>query len=323
MASTNVHMWNATLERQLGSSWLASAGYVGSRTNNLWESTPLNNAVPGTAALNSRRPLFRQDPINGAFYGPLDLYVTDGTQSYKAMLLSIRGSGRYGTTVNANYALSRCFGSPDGGGGGTTNVSTGYNIPSDPHFDDGYCGSDRRHNFSMSASIQSPRFNNVGLRTALSDWRLVGSFRALTGPWLTVTTGGVDVAQNGQTGTQRANTVAGVDPYADQSTNPVNGFIRYLNPDAFAQPATGTMGNSVRNSVRGPGTKNIDLAVSRQFKVGNQQNIEFRLEAFNALNWFQLGNPALGRNSTATFGLISSVVNGSPRALQFAAKYAF
>ena len=45
MTPTTVHMWNITVERQFARTWLASAGYVGSRTNNIWESTPLNNAL--------------------------------------------------------------------------------------------------------------------------------------------------------------------------------------------------------------------------------------------------------------------------------------
>ena len=48
-----------------------SAGYVGSRTNNIWESTPLNNglfvpvngAAPSAANLNARRPLTLADPV--------------------------------------------------------------------------------------------------------------------------------------------------------------------------------------------------------------------------------------------------------------------
>jgi hypothetical protein len=329
MTSTSVHMWNATVEHQLGGRWIATAGYVGSRTNNLWESTPLNNglfvpvngAAPSAANLNARRPFFRQDPVNGQYYGPLDLYVTDGTQKYKGMLLSLRGSGKYGSTVTANYTLSNCYGSPDGNGGGTTNVSAGYNIPSDPHFDDGNCTSDRLQNFSLSASIQSPRLENAGLRAAFSDWRLAGSFRALTGAWLTINTG-VDVAQNGQAGTQRANQILD-NPYADQSINPIGGGIRFLDPLAFAQPAAGTLGTSQRNSIRGPGSKNIDLVLSRAFSVNKQQNLEIRAEAFNALNWLQLGNPATARNS-ATFGQITATNNSiPPRVIQLAVKYAF
>jgi hypothetical protein len=159
------------------------------------------------------------------------------------------------------------------------------------------------------------------MRAAFSDWRLVGSFRALTGSWLTISTG-TDVAQNGQAGTQRANQILD-NPYADQSINPIGGGIRFLDPLAFAQPAAGTLGTSVRNSIRGPGSKTIDLALSRQFRVASQQQIEFRLEAFNALNWLQLANPATARNS-ATFGQITSTSNViSPRVLQLAAKYVF
>ncbi|MEO8256984.1 MAG: carboxypeptidase regulatory-like domain-containing protein [Acidobacteriota bacterium] len=327
MTSTHVDMWNVSVERQLGARWLASVGYVGSRTSNLWESTPLNNglfipvngAAPSAANLNARRPFFLADPDNGKYYGPTDLYVTDGSQRYKGLLLSIRGSGRYGSSINANYTVSNCFGSPDGNGGATTNVSTGYNIPSNPGFDDGNCSSDRLQNFSVTGAIQSPRFNHAGLRAAFTDWRLAGSFRALTGPWLSITTG-ADIAQNGQAGTQRASVVPGIDPYGDQSTNAANGGIRFLNPLAFVQPAAGTLGDSVRNSVRGPGSKTMDLALSRSFGIGGQRNVEFRLEAFNALNWFQLGAPSTARNS-ATFGQITSAVN--PRVLQVAAKYAF
>ena len=116
--ATNVHSFNVTLERQLNSRWFASIGYVGSRTNNIWESRPLNNAlfvpVPGTGAApslantNNRRPLNLIDPNNGRFYGQLDQYVSDGSQSYDGMLLSVRGSARL-ANFTANYTLSNCL----------------------------------------------------------------------------------------------------------------------------------------------------------------------------------------------------------------------
>jgi len=62
MASTHVDQWNVTVERQITPTWFASVGYVGSRTSNIWESTPLNNALfvtlngvaPSTANINAR-----------------------------------------------------------------------------------------------------------------------------------------------------------------------------------------------------------------------------------------------------------------------------
>ena len=193
MASTHVDLWNVTLERQITPAWFASAGYVGSKTSNIWESTPLNNAVfqnvggaaPSAANINARRPFTLQDPVNGKFYGPVDLYVTDGKQLYNGMILTLRRTSAR-TSLAANYTLSHCYGSPDGFGGGTTNVSTGYNIPSNPGYDDGNCTSDRLHNFTMTASVESPRFEGRTPRAIATGWRLVGSFRATTGPWLTI-----------------------------------------------------------------------------------------------------------------------------------------
>jgi hypothetical protein len=329
LESTSVHSFNVTVERQLTGRWFATAGYVGSKTNNIWESTPLNNAlfsvpgvVPTVANTNARRPLALIDPNNGKYYAGLDQYTSDGTQRYDGMLLSIRGGGRYGSTINANYALSHCHGSPDGNGGGTTNISTGYNKPQDPGYDDGNCTADRLQNFSLTASIEVPSLANPGMRAALSGWRLAGSFRALTGPWLNVVTG-ADVALNGQAATQRPNLKAGLDPYGDQSINPVNGGIKWLNPAAFEQPAPGTFGNFPRNSLRGPGVKNTDLALSRSFRIATAHSMEVRAEAFNVFNWFQAGTPGLSLQNTATFGQITSAVNNSPRIIQLAVKYAF
>jgi len=325
MKATHVDQWNVTFERQITPVWFASAGYLGSRTSNIWESTPLNNAVfqnvgaagPSTANINARRPFTLQDPGNGRYFGPVDMYVTDGRQSYRSMLLTLRRiSAR--TSLTANYALSHCDGSPDGNGGGTTNVSVGYNIPGNPGFDDGNCTSDRLQNFTLIASVETPQLDNHLWAAVASRWRLVGTFRAITGSWLTVSTG-ADRMLNGQLGTQRANQISD-SVYADQSINPVNGGIRFLNPAAFAQPALGTLGNVARNSIRGPGSRNIDLALTRVFGIGGSRTIEVRAEAFNALNWFEWGNPNTSFSS-ATFGQITSAL--APRVIQLATKFTF
>jgi hypothetical protein len=326
MKSTSVHLWNITFERQFAAQWFASIGYVGSQTNNLWESTPLNNAVfnvpgivPTTTNTNARRPLTLANPAQGQFYGPLDAYVTDGTQHYNGMIVTVRHIGAR-TSFAANYTLSHCYGSPDGSGGATTNLSVGYNIPSNPAYDNGNCTVDRLHNFTLTASVESPRFEQRALRMVATGWRLAGSFRAITGPWLTLATG-TDVALNGQPGTQRPNQI-GDNVYADGSTNPANGFVRWLDPTAFAAPAPGTFGNMSRNTVRGPYNKNVDLALTRSFPIGRQA-IEVRAEAFNAFNWLELMPPGIGNLSitSATFGQINSAFQ--PRIIQLAVKYTF
>jgi len=82
-------------------------------------------------------------------------------------------------------------------------------------------------------------------------------------------TTGIDRALSGiQTTTQRPNQVLD-DPYGDDALN-------WLNPRAFAQPALGTYGDSVRNAYDGPGRKVVDLALVRSFRLANGHRV---------LNW--------------------------------------
>ena len=55
-------------------------------------------------------------------------------------------------------------------------------------------------------------------------------------------------------------------------------------------PAAGVFGNATRNSLRGPGLKVADLSVLKNQRFG-RLNAQFRLEAFNAFNWVNLGLP--------------------------------
>jgi hypothetical protein len=274
-----------------------------------------------TANQNQRRPFYLANPGVGQFYGNVDGFVTDGTQRYNGMLLSLARRATRGVTMSANYTLSHCLGSPDGFGGNTVNLGNGYNDPNNPHYDDGNCTADRRHVFTLTASAQTPEFSRAALKTVASGWRLSGSFRALSGPFLTVLTGS-DRALNSQAGTQRVNVVLD-NPFGDDSINAANGARRFLNPLAFSQPAFGVLGNMVRNSIEGIGSKNIDLALSRVFGLIGSQRLEVRAEAFNAMNWFQWQNPvAANLNlSSATFGQLTTA--GDPRLLQFALKYTF
>ena len=174
--------------------------------------------------------------------------------------------------------------------------------------DKGRCGTWRKHIFNLSASVETPQFSNATARALASGWRLSGIFRANSGSPLTVTTG-TDRALSGiQATTQRANQVLD-NPYGDKTIN------NWLNPAAFAQPALGTYGNSVRNAYDGPGRQVVDLSLVRSFRFGNGHRLEARVEAFNAFNWFLLDNPNTTL-SAATFGRITVVGRSAHHAVR-------
>ena len=103
----------------------------------------------------------------------------------------------------------------------------------------------------------------------------------------------------------------------------------WLNPKAFAVPPLGASGNVGRNSVQGVGMVQLDLSISRTFRIVEGKSIQLRGEAFNLPNHLNPGLP-IGALNQGTFGKIqtdisgtSGLSSGDPRILQFALKYVF
>jgi len=124
-------------------------------------------------------------------------------------------------------------------------------------------------------------------------------------------TTGVDNALNGQAN-QRPNLLNN-DPYVREG-------YRWLNPAAFSAPAAGTFGSLENNSLVGPHRVNVDVGLTRSFRIGGERQVQFRAEIFNVLNRVQLNNPVSALNSP-NFGLITSAAD--PRIVQLALKYTF
>jgi hypothetical protein len=83
-----------------------------------------------------------------------------------------------------------------------------------------------------------------------------------------------------------------------------------LNPAAFSVRGTynTTQGNLGRNIISGFGMEQLDLAVKREFHLGEQRGIQVRLEIFNALNQANFADPIRFMDS-ALFGQSTSMLN--------------
>ena len=81
----------------------------------------------------------------------------------------------------------------------------------------------------------------------------------------------------------------------------------------FPVPAPGQNGNLARNAFRGPGFIDVSLSLSKKFMLTDRWSGEFRLDAFNALNRVNLGDPVMDLSNTS-FGRSTSQL--SPRSLQ-------
>jgi hypothetical protein len=98
---------------------------------------------------------------------------------------------------------------------------------------------------------------------------------------------------------------------------------RYYDVSAFRLPAAFTYGNSGRNILYGPGFKNLDSMVMRNFRFSvprEGMNLQFRAEFFNFTNTPRFGNP--GNNIQA--GNAGRILSASPaREIQFSLKLMF
>lgn len=132
---------------------------------------------------------------------------------------------------------------------------------------------DRRHRFVVSGSLQSP-FDNAWARA----WQVSAIWTLTSGsPFTPVIS--FDAANIGNLGNQQPNLVG--DPALDVDDRSVN---RWFNTAAFAAPATGTFGNTGRNTLTGPGYNSVDAALSRRFTLPKGVEVQVRLEMFNLLN---------------------------------------
>jgi hypothetical protein len=152
------------------------------------------------------------------------------------------------------------------------------------------------------------------LGAIVNEWTLTGVLTLQSGVPIAVTQTTNNNAFAGF-GTQRPNLIG--DPTLTSKERSVG---RWFNTSAFATAPQFTLGTSSRNPVRGPGYRNLDLAVMRRVGLPEDRALEFRCEIFNVTNTPPFGAPN-GVLGSAAFGTITTA--GDPRVFQLALKFLF
>jgi len=186
--------------------------------------------------------------------------------------------------------------------------------PSNVRGDYGPCAYDAPHLFNFTGVYVS-RFGQGGiLSSLLSHWNVAPLVRYQSGLPVNPTTG-KDNSLTG-VGNDRPNVI---------SNHAYNGaehgkLYQYLNPNLFTPNAIGTYGNAGHYSLRGPGFFNVDMALSREFRLRERLALHVRAEAFNLLNHPNFGLP-IANISSSNFGQITTA--NDPRILQGSMKLTF
>jgi hypothetical protein len=130
----------------------------------------------------------------------------------------------------------------------------------------------------------------------VNGWQLSPIIKLHSGTPFTVTTG-TDVNLDGVTN-DRPNIVG--NPILSPHRSRAAVEAQWFNPAAFVVPAAGTEGLASRNLLDGPGYKDIDAAIFRDFNFFEHYTLQFRGEFTNIFNMVSLSNPSASLSNAST-----------------------
>lgn len=339
------YQYNLSVQRELVRNLTAEVSYVGSAGHKLTALVDANPFILGTT-----HRLFNAQPGNtDSSFSYLYEFRNEGSSNYNSLQASLTkqfSNSRFGGTYfNLAYTWAHSIDTASGFRN-TNSVVPAYN----PKLFRANSDFDIRQRLTFSGGWDLP-FDRMAssLPSRLTKgWSLYPIFTWRTGFPLDIfaglqasrTASGPTAAGDRQL--VRANVVGSLntlDPHQSTSfSNPCAGTVRtgnyWFNPSSLsgctgfpsdaaarASAAVRTYGSYPRNSIRGPGRTNLDLAIVKVTPIfGENNTLEFRAEFFNILNHAQFGNPSRTALSP-TFGQITTTYD--PRIIQFGLKFSY
>jgi hypothetical protein len=298
-----VQQWSLGVQRQLTSATTLELNYIGNKGTNLLMRQNIAQAFPYDSAsplpVEARRPFPNFVVYIDSNWG--------GRSNYNAFNTKLEHRGR-GSLLTFAYTWAKSTDSKSaaaGIGASGFNGWQGFLNNHDPERDHGLSDFDVDHRLVGSFVYNLPFGNGekyagnaTGVKNAVvGGWQVNGIYTWQRGFPITITADDVG-GLNDTFGTNRADLVG--DPSVDKRT-----VDQWFNTSAFRQPAAGALGNLGRNTERGPGVNNIDLAVFKNFSLTHGTRVQFRLESFNFFNHTQFSNVSANLAS-ANFGVVTS-----------------
>jgi hypothetical protein len=317
-----------------------SANNVAARRQ--FDPCPTTGCPTGSAAINNGNGLL------GA--GIVDL-LSNLTGSYHSLQISATKQLSRNFSAGGNYVWSHAIDSfePDADGLSSPQDSGYFGAPFTAGNNSlGAIGGGLKEEYgSMNADIRNSAAisgtwnidyvhgDNKIVKEAVNGWQI--------SPILTLHSGGVINMVTGSnksfdsTGNQRPDYVAGVSPMLSHNRcrvcTPASGsneVTAWFNTAAFTPNGPGVAGgvgpggadgNVGRNSIFGPGFKDLDMGIFRNIKFERGWVFQLRGETTNALNWVNLSNPTANLGSGNDAKITSAT--GTQRIIQVGGRLTF
>ncbi len=339
----STQQWNFGVQQSLGKGWVLELGYVGTKGTHLRETRDLNQAVDvrsnpltiqatdGSAYTinqNTVANVNARAPYPGLGVSGFQIFANDANSIYNSLQATLSHRFANGLHMQAAYTYSKAI---DETSTGNTSLNSALNNQDSLQDSRGLADFDRQHRFIINYTYALPFFaGSKGFtHLLLGGWSISGITTVQSGAPFTVLDSAAASAY-GLLGTGTPTT-----PNVNMGINPVtNGSVEsrlssYVNINAFSPAAaigsdgsTG-FGNLGRNTFRGPYQQNWDFSAGKSFAITEHQALRITADFFNLFNHPNFANPAfLDIESPSNFGQITSTV-GTPRLIQFSAKYSF
>ena len=328
--------WTFSVERQLGQTLVVKANYVGTRGVNLF--AIYNPNQKPTIIRDSRQFTPPDAQVPNPNFTSYRYVAPISDQIYNALQLVVEKRSRAGLTFNASYTWARNI--DDGGGAGIKGAEQISGAASFAVYNGRDLSSERglsslhvEHNFILAYGYQLPFGPGRHWRNLSS-----GPLSYLLGGW---SVNGINTIRSGlpvnimmtprQSGCVAQSCNERPDLRAGGNNNPVLAHWtpeRYFDPSNFVVQPLGFFGNLGRNTLIRPGQLNLNLSFTKDNRLGERKNLEFRAELFNFLNHPNFGAPGNIVFSDAAGNLDPNVgrittTSTKMRQVQFGLKFVF
>ena len=311
----NPHMfqWNLNIQHEILPGTAATIGYTGSRGINLMHQTCLNTAKADNV---NGRLVFATDaerPNTSDAFGGLCLLSQESAANsfYHGLELSLQRRFADGFQVQLSFTHSKAVSESAQVNGLYGNNNGGVAYYPEPHLLRSLAAYHVGNSFTASWVWQLPFGNDLGgaAGAIAGGWQLGGIVRLADGPPHMVSVGtprGIrGLGYNGRSMPPDLGPVG--------NNNPVlGGAEKYFNTSysrsasgcassgaAFCAPPRNTLGTMGRNTVIQPGLNNFDFSITKNIRVGENVNLQFRTEIFNLFDRanFSRANMRVDRSS--------------------------
>jgi hypothetical protein len=337
-----VQQFEFSLQRQLGSSTVASVSYVGAVGRHLLtfeDSNPASAALclsltaavlaPGQSpcgpygednvytlangtTVNGTRPTF------GINFGSNPYMITAVSSSFNSLQASLKHAQKY-----ANFLVAYTYEKSIDNGSTSFDATNPFN----PRASRALSVFDVPQDLTVSYTVQLPfdKLTGGAAKRLTGGWALSGIAIFAKGEPVQISEPSDDLSLSGTF----ADTID--EPsYANNGSplfvnrNPRNqGGQPYFDPNYFVAEPLGQVGNVMRRFFIGPGINNFDMALLKDTQITESTQLQFRAEAFNIFNHAQFNNPSgnFDNSGAGGFGYVTSARD--PRIMQLALKLLF